>query len=402
MDYRFVLSFIGVSAIALIILPLSFYAFFLPSVLKDHRRRHLPPGPNGLPFIGNLLDLADSNAFRLKIIGWSDKYGEIIHTQIGASDYIWLNSPKTIKDLMDKRSTIYSSRPSFPLAQDVASNGKRQLFMEYGPHWRSIRKISHGALNATTAASYQPVQDFESRQLMQELLGSPEDFYSHNQRYTVSVIMLVTYGYRLPSWDHPLVPKIYSILDNFTAMTAPGAYAVDSFPSLRYLPQSWFSNWREFGRHVHLHDSKIYLELWRDLKEKADKGTAPPCYCRDFYLQNPEKWGIDEELSAYTAGGLVEAGTETTSITLNNFLLAMTLFPRVVKKAQEELDRVIGDTRMPTWSDEENLPYVRAIIKETLRWRPLNQFGMAHATSSDDWYEGYFIPKGSVVMLSWW
>lgn len=402
MELRYSPSWITVSAILLVMFLLGLYVVVTPSVLKDRRRRHLPPGPKGLPFVGNLLDLADSNAFRNIVIDWSKKYGEIVYTRIGGSDYIWLNSPKTVKDLMDKRSTVYSSRPAFPLAQDVMSNGTRQLFMEYGPQWRNIRKISHGALNATTAATYQPVQDFESKQLMQDLLDTPNEFYNHNRRYTASVIMLVTYGYRLPSWNHPLMHKVYSILDGFNAMTAPGAYAVDSFPSLKYLPQSWLGNWQDAGKRAHDHDSKIYLDLWRDLKEKADKGTAPPCYCRDFYLQDPVKWGIDEELSAYTAGGLVEAGAETTSITLNNFLLAMTLFPRVVKKAQEELDRVIGSTRMPTWADEKDLKYARAIIKETLRWRPLNQFGMGHATSGDDWYGGYFIPKGSVVMLSWW
>jgi cytochrome P450 len=80
----------------------------------------------------------------------------------------------------------------------------------------------------------------------------------------------------------------------------------------------------------------------------------------------------------------------------------MVLFSEVQKKAQEELDRVVGEDRLPAWEDEENLPYVRGLIKEVLRWRPVNKFGMPHATSEDDWYEGYFIPKGSVTILNWW
>lgn len=83
-------------------------------------------------------------------------------------------------------------------------------------------------------------------------------------------------------------------------------------------------------------------------------------------------------------------------------MLAMTLFPRVAKKAQEELDQVVGSERMPCFDDEKELPYIKAMIKETLRWRAVNKFGMTHATSEDDWYEGQFIPKGTIAVLNWW
>ena len=99
---------------------------------------------------------------------------------------------------------------------------------------------------------------------------------------------------------------------------------------------------------------------------------------------------------------MVEAGSETTSTTINNFILGMILFPDAQKKAQEEIDRVIGSDRLPDFKDEMSLPYVRALVKETLRWRAVNKFGMMHATNDDDWYEGYFIPKGAVVVLNWW
>ena len=98
----------------------------------------------------------------------------------------------------------------------------------------------------------------------------------------------------------------------------------------------------------------------------------------------------------------MEAGSETTSAFLNTFLLFATENPEVVTKAQEELDRVVGGDRYPTWEDEQNLPYIRACIKELLRMRPPNKVGIHHATTEDDWYEGMFIPKNSVVILNWW
>ena len=354
--------------------------------------------------MGNLLDLADSDLVREKAKNWHRQFGDVFYTKIGGTDYIWLSSPQAVKDCFDKKSNIYSSRAPAPFAQDVASGSKRQLFMPYGPEWRNLRKSSHALLNAAAATKFQPIQDFESKQLMTELLEAPGRFYEHNRRYSASVIMLLTYGYRIPTWDHPHIRKIYTVLDNLTEMTAPGAHAVDSFPSLAKLPQWLLGNWRSHAQKVFEHDSEVYRELWETLKKEVDEGSVTECFCRDYYLSNPYKHGVDDVQSAYMCGGLVEAGSETTSTTLNNFVLAMALYPQAMTKAQEEIDRVIGSdgSRMPRWEDEPDLPYVRALVKETLRWRAVNKFGMPHYTSDDDWYEGYFIPKNSVVMLNWW
>ncbi|CBX98111.1 similar to cytochrome P450 [Plenodomus lingam JN3] len=385
-----------------IFLILTIYFIIVPNSLKDSRRRKLPPGPKGLPFVGNLLEFANTETQRDKVIAWHKQFGDIFYTKLGGTDYIWLSSPTAVKDLMDKRSSIYSSRAPSPLAQDVASAGRRQLFMPYGPRWRSIRKHSHALLNLTASVKYQPVQDFESKVLLKELLESPEEFLSINRRYSASVIMLVTYGYRIPSWDDPLIQRIYSVLARFTEMTAPGAFAIESFPSLTWLPQRLLGNWRRYGEEIFTKDSAVYLDLWNKLKRETDAGTARDCFTKTFYLNDPAKSGIDDLAAAYTCGGLIEAGSETTGTTLNNFMLCMVLFPEAQRQAQEELDRVVGSERLPRWEDEENLPYVRGLIKEVLRWRPVNKMGMQHATSDDDWYEGYFIPKGAVVVLNWW
>jgi cytochrome P450 len=199
-----------------------------------------------------------------------------------------------------------------------------------------------------------------------------------------------------------VVKKIYKVLDHFVLMAAPGSWLVDAFPSLKVLPSFLLQNWYKVGKEWFDYDSKVYLDLYRDLVRSVKAGTAPDCFVRDFYLGSPEKNGIDELTAAYSAGTLVEAGSESTSTVINSWLLACLLYPHTVKVAQEELDRVVGSDRMPTFEDEPNLPYIRAMAKETLRWRPITKFGVNHASTEDDWYEGYFIPKGSVVMLNWW
>ena len=84
------------------------------------------------------------------------------------------------------------------------------------------------------------------------------------------------------------------------------------------------------------------------------------------------------------------------------FMLAMVLYPDAQKKAQEEIDRVIGNDRLPCFDDRDNLPYVDAIVKEVLRWHPVGPMGLPHSTTEDDTYEGYHIPKGSLVIANIW
>jgi len=83
-------------------------------------------------------------------------------------------------------------------------------------------------------------------------------------------------------------------------------------------------------------------------------------------------------------------------------MLAMIAFPYTQRKAQAELDTVVGRDRMPTLADAPSLPYVGAVIKETLRWRPVLPLGVPHAATEDDWYEGMFIPKGTICLANSW
>ena len=92
------------------------------------------------------------------------------------------------------------------------------------------------------------------------------------------------------------------------------------------------------------------------------------------------------------------AGGETTSTTLLWWLLAMIAYPDVQNQAHAELDEVIGRARPPTFADIPSLPYIRAMVKETLRWSLTVPFSVPHTSTTDDWYEGMFIPKGTIIL----
>ena len=80
----------------------------------------------------------------------------------------------------------------------------------------------------------------------------------------------------------------------------------------------------------------------------------------------------------------------------------MLAYPETQARAQAELDAVVGRARLPTFADYPHLLYIRAMVKEALRWRPADPIGMPHRSTEDDWYEGMFIPKGTICIPNVW
>lgn len=106
---------------------------------------------------------------------------------------------------------------------------------------------------------------------------------------------------------------------------------------------------------------------------------------------------------------------------VQSFFLAVTVYPNVLKKAQAEIDRVVGSDRLPTFNDRMSLPCIDWIVWECLRWNPgercraaipawisrsslrtVTPLGLAHSTTEDDVYEGYHIPQGTTVLPNVW
>jgi len=135
--------------------------------------------------------------------------------------------------------------------------------------------------------------------------------------------------------------------------------------------------------------------LLKELQEEIGNGISRDCFVSGYLRQRAEAghedapgYGITEDgwlrdtLLAYTAGTVLEAGSDTTASTMQSFILFMISHPDVMRKVRDELDRVVGPDRMPTFEDEPNLSYLVACIKETLRRRPPTIMGKQRLTNS--------------------
>lgn len=123
-----------------------------------------------------------------------------------------------------------------------------------------------------------------------------------------------------------------------------------------------------------------------------------------FLSKAIEEAGSDEmvDIHKWSASSMYLGGADTTVSSLMTFFLAMTVFPEVQKTAQEELDRVVGDGRLPVSSDREKLPYIEAIVQETHRWHPVGPMALPHSSTEEDSIRGYRIPKGALLLPNNW
>jgi len=118
-------------------------------------------------------------------------------------------------------------------------------------------------------------------------------------------------------------------------------------------------------------------------------------------LNGPERQR-KEEIIKIALGSTFLAGSDTTVSSMSCLILALVLSPHVQKRAQAELDLVVGRDRLPTFDDRPRLPYIAAICKEVVRWQMVAPLGIPHASTEDDEYRGFFIPKGSVMIANAW
>lgn len=145
--------------------------------------------------------------------------------------------------------------------------------------------------------------------------------------------------------------------------------------------------------------ANLWMSFWTSLKTQMETKTAPDCFVKQFIESDYEKQGINELQAAFLAGSMIEAGSETTSAALNTAILYLSDNPDVRRKAHAELNTIIGSSRSPSFDDESSLPYIRAIVKETLRMRPVTNIGTPHYTTAPITYNDIYIPARSVVCL---
>ncbi|KAF9231519.1 cytochrome P450 [Melanogaster broomeanus] len=354
----------------------------------------LPPGPaarwfwesafprSNLPFdrlIAMLLSLGHT------LGNWVARYGPVISLRQGAI----------------KKDAALADRPRSVAFGEIMSNNMNIAVMGSGKRFRRLRKAVHTHLQPKAVQAYEGLQIEHARDVILDILKDPKHHVQHVQRFSAAVIMRVTYGKSTPTFsDDPEVIRVRQNNKNKELVARrPGAYLVEVFPILKYVP-GYVRDLRKY----HEFELSLYRDQLGRVKDEMSRNEVGPSFSKTL-LENAGDNRMSYDEMAYLAGALFGAGSETTSIAITTFILAAARHPQAQSRVQEELDMVVGTDRAPTFEDSNRLPQLHAFMSEVLRWRPVvstGSPGLTHRATEDIIWRGQMIPAGATVLGCNW
>ncbi|KAJ6466205.1 cytochrome P450 [Mycena sanguinolenta] len=337
------LALLVLAAVALRVLHKTFRAW---------QRLPLPPGPPPYALIGNFLDLPTKLPW-LTYTKWGRQYGDLVHVSAPGQHIVVVNSVKTAVELFEKRSHIYSDRPVSTMVQLMGWDFPLGT-LSRGDKWRAYRRMFQQHFRQDVVRSYRPIQMEKIHQLLQGLLSSPEEFREHLKMRAISYLVSGSnyHGneYEVQPTNVHFVALSENAMKKLSDSIFPGAVAVDTFPILRYSPlgcREPVSNDLLRARQLTKEMQEVPVNF---VKRNMRDGMDSTSVVAKLLATNR----YDDSVAIQSVAGTAYAGGADT----------------VQKKAQAEIDTVIGAGRLPEFEDRPSLPFVEALYREVMRWKP--------------------------------
>ncbi|KAF7370415.1 Cytochrome P450 2B19 [Mycena sanguinolenta] len=255
------------------------------------------------------------------------------------------------------------------------------------------RKLMTGVMAGVRAGETEPLQQIEALLNVTHLLDDGgRNWFHHIDRVSASMALTAAFGLHCPTGQEPDFQEIITCLAELVRLSTPSASIINVLPFLDIIPGPM--PWRKRAQTYRKREDALYSKLTtRAISgEASGMNTWTAVFARE---DKPE--GDQRRLMNQFTG---------TAISMHTFILACILHPQWISRAQGEIDAIVGEDRLPSFKDRPHLPFVEAVVRETLRWRPAARFGLPHQSTADDVveYKGkeYFIPKGSIIFAVTW
>ncbi|KAL2095969.1 hypothetical protein ACEWY4_008117 [Coilia grayii] len=360
----------------------------------------LPPGPTGLPLLGNLPQV-DKRAPFTTFLKWSKQYGPVMTVHLGPKRFVVLTGYQTVKEALVDQADDFAGRAQVPLAVKMLKG--YGLIISNGERWRQLRRFTLSTLRdfgMGRKRMEQWIQE-ESRHLLDSLRetnASPVDPTFLLSRAVSNVICALVFGERF-SYDDVNFLRLLQILSSAIRFgSSPWGPLYNLFPMLMdHLPgphQSVFSQIEELkafvAEKIHQHKETLDPDNPRDyidcflirINQEKDLSTT------EFHYDNL----IATVLNLFTAG------TETTSTTIRYTLMLLIKHPDIQEHVYKEIVTVLGQHGIPKMEDRKSLPFTDAVIHEVQRYMDLVPLNVPHYATKDITFRGYNIPQGTVIL----
>ncbi|XP_068118116.1 cytochrome P450 2F2-like [Hyperolius riggenbachi] len=377
---------------------LALLAYFYLSAWRS--KRTLPPGPTPWPIIGNLHQI-DKVAPYNTFIQLGEKYGGVYTLYFGWKPVVFLYGYDTLKDALLGQAEDFSGRGIVPVFERIAR--RKGVVFSNGPHWFHQRKFA-----LTTLKNFGMGKRSIEERVAEEAMFLVEFFKSKNGKpfnpgpeMTAAVsnaICSIVFGERFDTQDETFQTLHRMLLENLTFLGRRGFQLYNAFPEiLRWLP----------GDHNKIFQNGTMLQTYlRGLIDNHILTRDPNCprdFVDSFLNRMEEEEGSPDshftlESLTMTTFNLFIAGTGTTASTLRWLLKFMLEYPEIQKKAQAEVDKVIGTEVCPSLEHRVSLPYTDAVIHEVQRFSSVVPNGLPHAALKDIKFKGYIIPKDTQIV----
>nr|AGA17936.1 flavone synthase II [Dahlia pinnata] len=400
MNTLLVLQMVIPAIIAFVIFHLLFF--------KSKPNRRLPPSPPSLPIIGHLHHLGP--LIHQSFNRLSARYGPLIHLRPGSVSCVVADAPDLAQELLQKNDLAFANR-KHTLAIDHVTYGVAFAFAPYGPYWRFIKKLSTvELLGIQNLGHFLPIRTQEIHGLLLTLTEKSKQNESVNMtnellKLSNNIICQMMMGIRC-SGNKTEAEEAKNLVREVT--TIFGEFNVSDFIWFcKKLDLQGFKKRYEDirTRYDALLERIIFAreEMRKEGKGMEDgKGKDFLDMLLDVLEDDKAEIKITRNHIKALILDFVTAGTDTTAVIIEWTLVELIKNPMVMEKAKQELDEVVGNTRLVEESDAPKLPYIQAIIKEAFRLHPPIPMIIRKSNENVSVKSGYEIPAGSILFVNNW
>jgi cytochrome P450 len=273
----------------------------------------------------------------------------------------------------------------------------RVLMTPAGERFKKMRRALHAYLQPKIVATYGPILMGRAKDHIFDIIDDPDHHQDHAKRYAASAVMRLAYGHLPQGRNDSDVEQVNDCLTRLGNNMRPGFWKVDFYPILKYMP-----GYLKELQDGHVKELGLFKRKLLEVKERMARGEEVPTCFGKYLLERQRELDLSDGETAYLAGSMFGAGSDTTASAISVSVMAAACYPEAQRRVQVELDQVIGRDRAPSTTDMDVLPQTYAYVMETLRWRPVTAGGFPHKSTKEIVWGGYRIPNGSILIGNVW